>query len=247
MSDNREIPNRRGTPAERDRIARGSQAAIDETITTFKGDLSMKQLKTRLAAFGFALILVGIPVLGQANEGTTDGMFIDIEDQKLVAEKLHYLWNPEAVYALTRTPPEDNFENVIALQPETQVADVETVAFLEKNVVNLWAHPDLLAEYGIKGEPVADFAEVEMTGLDWHRIRFLEENIWDYDVQDEPGVEIEKTGVGAPALDLDLFSDEIPWQDDLQEENARFAQTEPDNFYPEADDVPQLRAGQVDY
>ena len=66
----------------------------------------MTQITSRLATFGLALILIGIPVPGQANEGAMDDTFIDIEDQKLVAEKLHYLWNTEAVYGQSQAPNE---------------------------------------------------------------------------------------------------------------------------------------------
>ena len=166
----------------------------------------MTQITSRLAAFGLALILIGIPVPGQANEGAMDDTFIDIEDQKLVAEKLHYLWNTEAVYGQSQASE----RSADFVRAGTAFADEATIEFLEENVVNLWDHPELMAEYGINGEPTAGYAEKDLL-LDWHRIRFLEENLWDYD------------GV------------------------AQFAQTEPDNFFPESDDVPQLRAGEVNY
>ena len=201
----------------------------------------MTQITSRFAALGLVLILLGLPIPRDTDDLGSDAMFIDIEDQKLVAEKLHYLWNLEAVYGQQQaSEPGAEFA-----QADAVVAGEATIEFLEENVGNLWDYPDLMAEYGINGEPTAGYAETDVP-LDWHRIRFLEENLWDYDDMAESQGGLDRVGLGAPALDLDSFSEEIFWQDEVKD-TAQFAQSEPDNFFPESDDVPQLHAGEVNY
>jgi hypothetical protein len=114
--------------------------------------------------------------------------------------------------------------------------------------------------------------------LDWATITFLEDNLWDHDITATAAGDQGATGPGVYALDLDLFSEEIFWQDEPEqvarfvgdedntggiyidpgyysnevlgqdhEGTAEFAETDAENLFPEADDVPQLHAGELTY
>ncbi|MEZ4522412.1 MAG: hypothetical protein R3A46_12325 [Thermomicrobiales bacterium] len=126
-------------------------------------------------------------------------------------------------------------------------------------------------------EPTAGYAMLDRTpleeiagrdNLDGKTIQFLEDNLWDHDIVAQPAGTIasnvgfyaedppleddwidpyfnQKTGVDV--IDLDMFSDEILWQDEF-EDVAHFAILDQcENYYPSPDDVLQLRAGELNY
>jgi hypothetical protein len=211
----------------------------------------MTLFTTKLAAAVFALVLLGLPIPGESGEFEAVMSGADVEDQSFVPGGKHYLYDVEEVDRVSGAGAD-------YAQTESPVADAETVRFLEQNVVNLWDHPDLMAEYGINDgfvEPSAGYGQVDMTDLEriaGHRyldsetIRFLENNLWDHDIIAQPEGDVDESGIGIYAIDPDAFSEEILWQDRF-EDVAIFAQAEAENLFPEADDVTQLHAGVLTY
>ncbi|MEZ4571355.1 MAG: hypothetical protein R2849_13715 [Thermomicrobiales bacterium] len=108
------------------------------------------------------------------------------------------------------------------------------------------------------------------TGTTWtgRRSQFLEDNLWiTTSSPNQPGRIASNVGfyaedppleddwidpyfnqkTGVDVIDLDMFSDEILWQDEF-EDVAHFAILDQcENYYPSPDDVLQLRAGELNY
>lgn len=182
----------------------------------------MNRFKTKLVGFGIAAGLLALPLsVGAASAGEySNHRHFTAE----VAGRAQY--DPTAHYMMIERSPLEEIAGRDNL-------DWQTIKFLEDN---LWDH-DIRA-YGA--------GEADEDRLTAEELQFLEENLWGHG----PTAEFQATDdteIGVYDIDPDRFSEEIFWQDEF-EDSAEFAiLVEPDNYYPSPDDVPQLRAGELNY
>ena len=212
-------------------------------------------------------IVLGAALIGAALAGGT-AIAREPNAHDLAATPNHrFFFSEEEIW---RSTGADGIQVSTGSDDAVGYAGWQTVRFLEENVDDLWSETDLIAEYGIKttlAEATADYAMLERTeleriagrdNLDWQTINFLEENLWDYGPASGGANEADPETLsdeelillsthlreGVQAVDLDLFSEEIPWQDRIVS-IARFAGQQTAGIYPHPDDVPQIRNGEL--
>ena len=214
----------------------------------------MTSFRMKLIGTGLAIGLLVIPVAAgaEAAVGHTNHRIFTQE----AIERMQY--EPTAGYMMLERSPLEEIAGRDNL-------DWETIVFLEEN---LWDYdyraevasvdPDLMSEeelwfweqntwdYEDSAEPAGESDGTRTGVFAIDPDAYSEEIFWQD--QFEPAARFvgDADNTGGIYIDPGYYSAEVLGQD-RDDDDAEFAETEAENLFPEADDVPQLRAGVLTY